>query len=463
MSLSGKGRALGKFALALLVVGGGGYAIRWFEELADRDPFENYRILPGEGDGVGIRLEDVSLRHYSAAKLVAEASMNQIDVRRDRQHFDLFDIGNGVYHLEEGDFKFSAPHASYDTLLKRMVVESGARVTSSDFDLTMPRFTYSENEEILTAPDSIKGRLFEGEVEGRNLVLNVPLKEFELGPVVWKGTLKAQLDDLPQEAQAATQSKWSVSGDKVKRSGNKDTFTNGSATDGEILVKAQTIERDVKTDVITATGKVYYFSAKTNMICDKAVIYRKEKRAVLSGNVTMMVKPADKQELELAEVPPFRPTVPDEVAANRPPAPASAQEDQQKDLDDEVRSLESRRKYPVVVRSEQVEYWYAKGSRRAVITGSPQARQELAAGRWRQIWTHHAQYDGEKERLKLLSEEGKQQVRMKTSLGDDLYATVVELSTKENDDEYEAENVKGDLYPDEEDVEKAKEGGGGGG
>ena len=55
-----------------------------------------------------------------------------------------------------------------------------------------------------------------------------------------------------------------------------DVWTDASATDGEVLVKAPHLERVRKTDVLTATGKVYYFGEKANLICEKAVIYRKE-------------------------------------------------------------------------------------------------------------------------------------------------------------------------------------------
>lgn len=445
----------------IVAIAAGAWLISWFEAITKTDPFAAYRSQQGD-QRIGIVLEDAQMRHYSAAKLIAEATIGRVEVQNDRQRFELFDIGNGVYRYDDGEFRFDAPEARYDAITKTMQASEGAHVFGKDFNLKTPMFVYDQAKEVLTAPGEISGDLFDGKVSGKNLTLDVPKREFEIGPIQWTGMVKAPLQDAGVQDPNAKATKWSVTGDKVKRMAGKDVFTNASATDGEILVKAPTIERDVKTDVITATGKVYYFSAKSNMVCDKAVIYRKEKRAVLTGNVTMLVKPQDKEVLDFDEVPPFRPTVPDEVAASRPEPPQTPEAEQQKDLDDEVRSADTRRKYPIVVRSDKIEYWYGKGSRRGIITGNPQARQELAAGRWRQLWTHEALYDGEKERLKLISEQGKQQVRMKTSLGDDLYAAIVELSTKENDEEYEAENVKGDLYPDEDEVEREKQGTGGG-
>jgi len=50
------------------------------------------------------------------------------------------------------------------------------------------------------------------------------------------------------------------------------------------------IEQNRKTDVIVATGRATYRSAKADMIADKVTIYRKESRAEFSGNVVMLVR-----------------------------------------------------------------------------------------------------------------------------------------------------------------------------
>ena len=68
--------------------------------------------------------------------------------------------------------------------------------------------------------------------------------------------------------------------------------------DGDSIVTAPEVERNTKTDVVTCEGPVKYWSAKANLVCDHMVIYRKEKRAVLTGSVVMYVKPEDKQELD---------------------------------------------------------------------------------------------------------------------------------------------------------------------
>src|SRR6185503_17951776 len=140
----------------------------------------------------------------------------------------------------------------------------------------------------------------------------------------------------------------------------------------------------------------------------------REKRAVLTGNVSMLVKPKDQEKLEVVEIQPFRPEVPIEVAASRPKPPSGASEAEKKQ-NEELRSSKTARKYPISIRSEQIEYWYKRGERRATITGSPEARQDFPNGRWRRMKTNKAYYDAEKETLQLVSSESKRDTRVITS------------------------------------------------
>ncbi|HVL40330.1 MAG TPA: hypothetical protein VM328_13150, partial [Fimbriimonadaceae bacterium] len=201
-------------------------------------------------------------------------------------------------------------------------------------------------------------------------------------------------------------------------------------------------------DVLVAHGPVKYYSAKANIVCNRATIYRRERRAMLTGAVDMLLKPEDQQKLEVVEIPPFKPVVPEDIAKNRPPAPVG----QDRSLDQEVRDTSTVRRYPVAVTANQIEYWYGRGQRRAIITGQPQARQELPGGRWRYAWAHRATYDGEKEILRMISSDGKKDTRVKTSVGDDIVATWFEMSTKEGEDQWSASGLEGDVYPDDDDI-----------
>jgi hypothetical protein len=188
---------------------------------------------------------------------------------------------------------------------------------------------------------------------------------------------------------------------------------------------------------------VQYFSAKADIVSDDCVIYRKEKRAVLTGHVLMYVKPKkDEDEKPKVEpLPPFQPQTPEE-AIGKPPEKVT---DEEKQKANEIRDNKSVRDFPAIVVSEKTEYWYAKGARRAVITGSPQARQELSNSRWRLIWTNVGYYDGERETLKMVSSKSKHDTRMKNSLGDDVTAEWMLVSTKEDDDSMKGHDFAGSL------------------
>jgi hypothetical protein len=136
--------------------------------------------------------------------------------------------------------------------------------------------------------------------------------------------------------------------------------------------------------------------------------------------------------------------VPDDIAKNRPPAPAGKASNQ-KEIEEDIRSGKSLRKYPFTILADNIEYWYAKGSRHAVITGNPQGIQDMKEGHWRYIWTNKAFYDGENEKMKMVSTQGKQDTIIKNSLGDLLTADWIEFSTKEEDEAFAAENLIGTI------------------
>src|SRR5437868_1023452 len=84
---------------AALILGAGALAyfgwgyVKW---LIHTDAFASYRPN-GERTDIGMRLDNVEVRHYHGNKLVTKADVNRVDIRKDRQAFQLFDIKNGQY------------------------------------------------------------------------------------------------------------------------------------------------------------------------------------------------------------------------------------------------------------------------------------------------------------------------------------------------------------------------------
>lgn len=439
--------------LVYLVAGIGAIVLGslWVQTLVKLDPFAKLRQLDTQplGKQVAIRLEGVKMRQYEGAKLTASCTIGKIDIADNRQVLDFFSVTDGKYYAKKGGFSFETDKAQWNAARREVLFTGGARVSNKDVDLRAANFRYDQKEERLNIPGKVKGRFFDGNLVTNGLVYYAGKDSYMAGPSKWEGKLK---NPLQEAGGQATKSKWKISFDDMNVKNGIQKGTNLYATDGEIIVRAEKGERDIKTDVITATGNVRYFSAKSDLIAEKAVIDRKAKKATLTGKVDMLIKPEDKQVLEEREIPPFQPVVPDAISKTRPPAPVA-------DGDTEVSSTKNIRKYPVSVTATKVEYWYGKGSRRAIITGQPQAQQELTNGRWRYVWTVRAEYDGENEKLKLLSSgPGKRESRMKNSRGEDISAEWFEISTKEDDDEWAAFKMVGDMYSDEEEDDLLNEG-----
>ena len=422
-------------------------------DLLSRDALRKYREAAKrlDPDQVAMHMDHVTLRQYVGKRVAALATVEQVEVTRDRQAASLKGLRNGVYTSENGKKVFFLASAGrWNQQARLFEVSQAVRLYNNDFDLETSLLTYEEPTGLVKAPGKVKGKFFGGSVDAMNLAYHLPTGSYQLGPVTWVGQLQGELK------QTKNKNRWTIKAQSVSNpTGKREVWSIAEATDGDIIVKAMKIERDVKTDVIVATGNVQYFSREANLLAEKATVYRKEKRAIIEGAVSMLVKAKQDEKLEVAEMAPLRPIVPDSIAQDRPPAP----DPESKKLDEEVRSSENRRKYPTQVYCQKIEYWYAKGQRRAKIMGSPQARQELPAGRWRQAWAHEAFYDAEKETLKLMSKSGSKDARFKTSIGDDLRADWFLVSTKEGDEAWQGAAVEGDVISEDEELNDRGDGG----
>jgi hypothetical protein len=435
----------------LALIGAGFVGYNWVLWIIANDPFMKYR-LTGTDDPrmqIALTIKDVQFRYYELDKIQAEWQIGRVDIRRDRRLFLIEDIRDGVFHAEGRTVRFSATQASWDNGLRALNVTRGAKVSTDDAELQTPNFTYFEGSRVINMPGVVQGKILGGDFEAKSVTLNLADQSIDTGEIGWRGMLTAQNMGLPVENAGRG---WDVKAKRASMKGDIQTLIDGEATDGEVLVRSPRIERNLRTDVITAFGPVEYYGLEANATCDRVVVYRNERRAVLTGNVQLLLKPENTRQLEPVPLQPFRPPVPDEIAQGRPIPPPGGRSQQDKDLDEALRNPETARRYPVVAYGDRVEYWYAKGQRRAVITGSPQARQEMPGGRWRHLWAYRAVWNGQKNTILLESQKDRREVRVRNSLGDDLVARWFLASTREGDDSWEAEDIGGVVFPNEEDV-----------
>lgn len=433
---------------------GVGFYTRW---LLSTDAFARFRAdrSPLAGD-IGMRLEDVAIKSYRMGKLVVQFHVDRMDVRKDRNHFMLSGVSKGRYFAKDGAVQFSCGEGEYDQGMRRFQGRQGARVWNADLDLSVDNFDYLEDGSRLVVPGRLAGKMFDGAVEADRLEYFSETGFYSTGPIMWTGDILMQGQEGAKSGEGQ-KVKWTVKGvSSAKRRGDIEEYENVHATDGEVIVKAPHVEINRKTDVLVATGRVNYYGLDANVLCDKVTVFRKEKRAILEGRVTMIAKPEEEQKLEEVEIPPYTPTVPDEIAKNRP-KPSDTPTEAERKQDEEIRSTENFRKYPAVMAAERIEYWYAKGNRHAVITGKPEAFQAIPDGGWRRAWAPTAYYDGEKEKLKMVSTEGKKDTHFMTSVGDDLFWTWIELSTKKGEENnWEGYGPEGDVVVNEEEGRNRK-------
>lgn len=429
----------------LAVLAAGSYLVA----VTQIDPFAGLKRTSKTVDpNLGVRIEGVELKSFKDKKLVTKANIDRMDIGQSRQQYELFGVHDGIFISKKGKLQFDAERAIWNVPAHDLQAPFGGHVKGKDADLHVPQFAFNSETGVLNTPGEVKGKLMKGDVRAMGLKYNINDETFSTGPAEWKGKLAINFQDGDKNDPRMWDLK-APGGFSYEKDGNDTVlvYKQGYGTDGTIIVSADVIKHNRRTDVVTAIGHVLYVSRKVNMNCDKAVIERQIKKATLTGNVQMLFKPKDRQtEISVSEqVPPFRPIVPDEIARSRPPAPGEhGQTPEQKKFIDQIRSSKNARDYPTICYAEKVEYWYKDGDRHAIITGNPQARQDLPDGGWRQIWTKSADYNGETDRLMLHSSgpEG-WETRMINSIGDDFQSEWIEVSTKEDDDFIQGGSTKG--------------------
>lgn len=424
----------------------------WFgvTRLFQIDPFADFR--PSGVLEKGLELGEFQLRSYQGSRLIAFASVRSATARRDRSLLDMVGLFDGKLTSDSGDiYNFEAPQAAYGTFNKSIVLDRGGRVWNARLDLSMPKATYDGIGKVMRVEGPVTGKLEGGDLVADGVMMDVGKQDLLVRTFEWQG-------QAGQEGKGRQM--WKVKGENSRLSNDIWTGDNGRAESSDTIVYGKKIELDRKQDILTVTGDVRYYGVDANMTCEKVIVYRKEGRSVLVGTVHMLIKPEEGAKVEEVVIPPLTPVVPDEVSKDRPAAPRN---DQEKTQEDAVRDRDNLRKYPATVIADRIEYWYKKGERRAHITGSPQARQELPGQHWRRIWGYEAFYDGEKDRLKVVSSAGKKEARMKNSLGDDLACIDVLVSTKKGEDLMDATEPEGVVSVREKDVPEKPGGGGKGG
>lgn len=438
----------------LLVLGGAGVIVLGWQSLESilrADPFSKFGLTGKPvGAEVGITMSDYKMKAYENFKLAAEAEVDNVEVRRDRSQMVMTGVRSGkLYPVDSEPLAFEMKSGTYFYFQDRLAADQGSHVANKDMDLTSDKFVYEKASKTLVVRGQVQGKLAGGAVKADDLTLNTGTRALSARNVMWVGEVEG--------VQDAQRKEWTIKGDDFRTSedGKTQYYKVARATDGEVIVVADEVEYTKSTDTLVAKKNVKYFGVDANMLCDEATVFRKDRRAVFTGVVRMVVKSEDDEKVAEGEFPTIARVTPESIQTN----PHGATEQQVEVL----RDTDNVRKYPIKVIADKVEYWYKKGERRAVITGSPFARQDLTEG-WRLGWATEAFYDGEKETMTLKNSGGdKKDVRVFFSIGDQYIAQQLTFSTKEGNKSMTGQKVEASLFIDDDEVPTRTGGGSTGG
>ncbi len=423
-------------SVGLLAAGITGLAWWGLPRLFATDPLARFRPDPSQAEQPGIEVTNFEWKVYDKDRIVAQARVERATVGRDRERVEMFAVTDGRYWASRDEsFGFQAARAVYLENTRALTGEGGARVWTTDMALGAESFSYDARSETLTVPGLVRGKLQGGDIKTEGLLYRVRDRSIEVGPLAWQGMVDQDGERRRWRFEALDPK------GRTSIRGNVTTFGKVRATDGEVIVKADSAVYDREKDVLTAKGNIRYFSEDANLTCDDVVVYRAERRAVLTGRVVMLMKPKEGRKLEEVEIPALEPVVPEEIKKGRPAPPPD--DSARREQEERLRTGRNLRDYPLRITSSRVEYWYARGATRAVATGSPQARQDLGPAEWRMVWADRGVWDGEAETLRMEGQGSR--VRMLNSIGDDLTAAWVQVSTREGEDVMDAEDVKGEI------------------
>lgn len=433
-------------AWLLVVAGLGAAALAGWRRLGGRDPYAKLTSGPRHvaDPSAAIRIEGAKVRHYVDGKLVAQADASEMSVSQDRSTVKMNGIRNGLFNTQQGSVQFAGKTGLLNPGVEAVSVSGGVRVAGKGFDISTSTVTIDGRSGFVRAPSPLKGNILGGMGSAASLEWRPNADFLKLKKGSWQGKLPPDTQ-VPGSAGIRT---WNIDSDEVVRDGALEHYADARAADGEVIVMSPIMDRNRKTEVITAVKqgdrRPTYRSAKADIVADKVVIYRKEGRAEFTGNVVMYVrakkdwdKPLPTNDVKVDGNQPLVPDVPKGLQKGKEPEAISQAE---RDRDEELRSGKTIRDYPINMRAEQVTYWYKKGQRHAIAKGgNPTAWQQFADGRWRQMWAPEAHYDAEKDMLDLVGNDKDFQVVHKNSVGDAFKTIALTVSTREDqteDDEY---------------------------
>lgn len=393
-------------ALALLCIAGLAWSVHRLQQV---DPFA--RFNPAYADaGMGntlIRLSETEVIARQLDRPLWKLRVQRVDLSRDRQRWFLDGVREAVLY-EDGKpmWRLTAANAWYEGASRHLAVKD-ARLRGEPVQLYCAEATWRDQSRELQCQGDVRGTLKDGEftalalryfggekrlvAEGVTLVLRTAQ------------SLVAFLQPEPPQAQrnenAPKTRRVEVTFQRLEEQQGKTRIGQGLVIrDGDTVMTADRAEQDIEAQVIHATGNLRVTDPRVELSADRLTIELKEKRALLEGNVKILVKPKQ----------------PD----GESPQPTA----------EETRSLRTEMREPVQISCDRAENLYQK--KVITLTGNLKMVQVLKeGGKTRTLTAQKAVYNSRTEQVQLVGD-----VVGADEKGQEISAPEIMVSVKEGDE-----------------------------
>ncbi len=373
------------------------------------DPFA--RLNPAYAQaGMGnvvVRFSETEIRARQLNRLLWRMKVQRIDLARDRQTWLVDGVREAVLY-EDGRpaWRLTAAGARYEGA-SRFLQIAEAHLKGDPVQLYCSQATWRDQTRELQCAGTVRGSLRDGEFtaqslrylgwEKRLIAEQVHLLiHTSLQPIAF-------LQEEPSRTQANDRQtrtrRVEVTFQRIEEQQGKTRIGEGLVIrDGDTVMTADRAEQDIEAQIIHATGNLRVTDPRVELSADRLTIELKDKRAVLEGNVTILVKPKQSEQ------------------ANAQP------------VEEETRSLRTEMREPVQITCDRAENLYQK--KIITLTGNLKMVQTLReSGKTRTLTAEKAVYNSRTEQVQLVGK-----VYAVDEKGQELSAPEVLVSVKEGDE-----------------------------
>lgn len=392
--------------LALMCIAGLAWCIHRLQQI---DPFARLNPLYADA-GMGnvlVRFTATEVRARQLNQPLWRMKVKRADLSRDRQRWMLDGVQEAVlYDDGKPAWRLTAAQAVYEGA-SRFLQVADARLYGNPVQLTCSQATWRDQKRELQCIGIIRGSLRDGEFTAQALRYLGGEKRLIAEGV--RLVMRTSIDPIaflqaepPRQNASEKQTKTrrvEVTFKRLEEQQGKTRIGEGLVIrDGDTVMTADRAEQDIEAQIIHATGNLQVTDPRVELSADKLTIELKEKRAVLEGNVKILVKPKEPEQTEA-----------------QPPG-------------EETRSLKTEMREPVQITCERAENLYQK--KIITLTGNLKMVQLLKEnGKTRTLTAQKAVYNSRTEQVQLIGD-----VHGVDEKGQELIAPEILVSVKEGDE-----------------------------